>query len=91
MGHMKDSYSSGTILRSGLAVGVLDGVGLQSQPHQTMTNSNPYVQHLQQKGYSAAECRTPAPRKTFPCTIGLRTFETEEEYKEALADFLNGY
>jgi len=91
MGHMKDSYSSGTILRSGLAVGVLDGVGLQSQPHPTMTDSNPYVQHLQQKGYSAAECRTPAPRKTFPCTIGLRTFETEEEYKEALADFLNGY
>lgn len=91
MGHMKDSYSSGTILRSGLAVGVLDGLGLRSQSHQTMTQSNPYVQHLMEKGYSAAECRTPAPRKTFPCTIGLRTFETEEEYLEALADFLNGY
>jgi hypothetical protein len=56
-----------------------------------MTSSNPYVQHLEQKGYSAAECRTPAPRRTFPCTIGLRTFETEEQYQEALADFLNGY
>jgi hypothetical protein len=56
-----------------------------------MTSSNPYVQHLEQKGYSAAECRTPAPRRTFPCTIGMRTFETEEQYQEALADFLNGY
>jgi hypothetical protein len=56
-----------------------------------MTDSNPYVQHLMEKGYSAAECRTPAPRKTFPCTIGLRTFETEEDYQEAMADFLNGY
>ena len=57
-----------------------------------MTQSNPYVAHLMQKGYSAAECRTSAPaRRTFPCTIGLRTFETEEHYQEALADFLNGF
>jgi hypothetical protein len=56
-----------------------------------MTSSNPYVQHLEQKGYSAAECRTPAPKRTFPCTIGMRTFETEEQYQEALADFLNGF
>jgi hypothetical protein len=56
-----------------------------------MTSSNPYVQHLEQKGYSAAECRTPAPKRTFPLTLGARTFETEEQYQEALADFLNGY
>jgi len=57
-----------------------------------MTQTNPYVAHLMQKGYSAAECRTSAPaRRTFTCTIGLRTFETEEQYQEALEDFLNGY
>jgi hypothetical protein len=56
-----------------------------------MTNNNPYIANLMTKGYSVAECRTPASRKTFPCTIGLRTFNTQEEYDEALADFLNGY
>jgi hypothetical protein len=54
--------------------------------------SNPYTQHLLQKGYSEQEIRqTRAPKRTFPCTIGLRTFNTEEEYQDALADFLNGY
>ncbi|MBM4056706.1 MAG: hypothetical protein FJ275_00460 [Planctomycetes bacterium] len=56
-----------------------------------MTNSNPYVQVLLEKGYTAAECRKPAAKRQFPCTIGARTFETEEQYREALADFLNGY
>jgi len=32
----------------------------------------------------------PAPKKTFPCTIGSRTFETEADYIEALHDYLNG-
>ena len=54
--------------------------------------SNPYVTQLIEKGYTEQECRsTRAPKRTFPCTIGLRTFHTEEEYQEALADFLNGY
>lgn len=53
--------------------------------------SNPYVAQLIEKGYSEQECRTArASKRTFPCTIGLRTFNTEEEYQEALADFLNG-
>lgn len=56
-----------------------------------MTNSNPYVQVLLEKGYTEAECRKPAAKRQFPCTIGARTFETEEQYQEALADFLNGY
>lgn len=34
--------------------------------------------------------KSPATKKTFPCTIGLRTYQTEEEYLEALHDFLNG-
>lgn len=53
--------------------------------------SNPFVQTLLEKGYTVAETRTPAPKRTFPCTIGARTFETEEQYQEALHDFLNGY
>ena len=53
---------------------------------------NPYAQHLLQKGYTEAETRTSSKSKrTFPCTIGARTFYTEEQYQEALADFLNGY
>ena len=54
--------------------------------------NNPYAQTLIQKGYSLAEIRqAKQPARTFPCTIGLRTFNTESEYNEALADFLNGY
>ena len=32
----------------------------------------------------------PAPKQEFPYTVGGRTFETEAEYNEAIADFLNG-
>jgi hypothetical protein len=56
-----------------------------------MTYPNPYVQTLLEKGYSERECRRAASKKTFPLTIGYRTFQTQEEYDEALADFLNGY
>ena len=53
--------------------------------------SNPYVAQLIEKGYTEQECRTArAPKRTFPCTIGSRTFQTEEAYKDALHDFLNG-
>lgn len=52
---------------------------------------NEYTNYIQAKGYTVAECRKPAPKKTFPCQIGARYFETEEAYNEALADFLNGY
>jgi len=55
-----------------------------------MKNQNPYVQTLLEKGYTVAECHTPAPKKQFPLTIYGRTYETEEAYNEAIADFLNG-
>ena len=51
--------------------------------------SNPYVQQILSQGKEPS--KAPAPKRTFPCTIGARTFETEAEYREALADFLNGY
>jgi hypothetical protein len=55
-----------------------------------MTNNNPYVQNLIEKGYTARECYKPAAKKQFPLNIYGRIFETEAEYKEALADFING-
>ncbi len=51
--------------------------------------SNPYAQQIAQQGKEPS--KAPAPKRTFPCTIGARTFHTEEEYQEALHDFLNGY
>jgi hypothetical protein len=55
-----------------------------------MKNSNPYVQTLLEKGYTVAECRTPAAKQQFPLTVYGRTYQTEEAYNEAIADFLNG-
>jgi hypothetical protein len=55
-----------------------------------MRNPNPYVDQLMQKGYTAKECSKPAKVGQFPKTIHGRIFKTEEEYREAIADFLNG-
>jgi hypothetical protein len=58
------------------------------------TNSNPYVQNLIEMGYDEKDCRMVADagkaNVTYPRTIHGRTFQTETEYKEALADFING-
>jgi hypothetical protein len=51
--------------------------------------SNPYAQQIRQQGKEPS--KAPAPKVEYPRTIGWRTFHSEEEYKEALADFLNGY
>ena len=55
-----------------------------------MTHYNPYVQQLIEKGYSARECQKPAVKKQFPLNVHGRIFETESDYKEALADYING-
>jgi len=56
-----------------------------------MKHTNHYIETLVQKGYSVQECQTPSKtKKTFPCTIGSRTFQTEEEYNDSLHEFLNG-
>jgi hypothetical protein len=54
------------------------------------TNSNPYIQTLLESGYDLADCQTPAPKAEYPRTIYGRTFETEADYREAIADFMNG-
>ena len=59
----------------------------------TMTITNPYVETLVEMGYDRADCETVAAAgvdKTFPLTIHGRVYNTQEEYDEALADFLNG-
>ena len=53
-------------------------------------NSNPYVQNLIEMGYDEADCQTPAPKATYPREIHGRVYNTEAEYNDALADFLNG-
>ena len=56
-----------------------------------MTHYNPYVQTLIEMGYDEQDCATVSNTKvTYPCTIYGRTFETEIEYNEAVADFING-
>lgn len=59
----------------------------------TMTIANPYVENLIEMGYDRADCETVAAAgvdKTFPMTIHGRVYNTQQEYDEALADFLNG-
>ena len=58
-----------------------------------MTIHNPYVATLVEMGYDEADCQTVAAagvKKTFPLNIHGRIFDTQEEYDEALHDFLNG-
>ena len=58
-----------------------------------MTHNNPYVQTLIESGYDAADCYTVASagvKKTFPLNIHGRIYNTQAEYDEAIADFLNG-
>ena len=51
--------------------------------------SNPYTAQILAQGKDPS--KAPAPKRTFPITIGARTYHTEEQYQQALANFLNGY
>lgn len=59
-----------------------------------MTHYNPYVQQLIEMGYDESDCRMVADagkqNVTYPRVIHGRIFATESEYKDALADFING-
>ena len=55
--------------------------------------TNPYVENLIKMGYDRADCETVAAAgvdKTFPLKMYGRVYNTQQEYDEALADFLNG-
>jgi hypothetical protein len=59
-----------------------------------MTHSNPYVQNLIEMGYDAADCYTVASvglNKTFPLEIHGRVYQTQQQYDDAIAEFLNGF
>ena len=55
-----------------------------------MTRFNPNVYEAQILAKGRDLPTAPAPKKQFPKTIHGRTFETQEAYDEAIADFLNG-
>ena len=58
-----------------------------------MTTFNPYVNTLLEMGYDKQDVQvasTMFQKKTFPCVIHGRKFDTEEEYKDAIHDFMNG-
>jgi uncharacterized protein YozE (UPF0346 family) len=56
-------------------------------------SNNPYVNNLVEMGYDQQDCEvasTMFQKKTFPCVIHGRSFDTEEQYLEELQEFLNG-
>jgi len=58
-----------------------------------MTHYNPYVQTLIEMGYDEKDCQTVAVagmKKTFPLNIHGRIFNTQEEYDDAVRDYING-
>ena len=60
--------------------------------HMNKSN-NPYVNTLVEMGYDRADCEMVAAAgldATYPRVIHGRTFDTKEQYDEAVADYLNG-
>ena len=58
-----------------------------------MAIHNPYVENLIQMGYDRQDVEvasTMFQKKTFPCVIHGRKFETEEQYYSELHEFMNG-
>ena len=58
-----------------------------------MALHNPYVETLVEMGYDRQDCEvssTMFQKRSFPCVIHGRQFDTEEQYNEELHEFLNG-
>ena len=58
-----------------------------------MTQTNPYVENLISMGYDRQDvsvASTMFQKKTFPCEIYGRKFETEEQYLAELHEYMNG-
>ncbi len=58
-----------------------------------MTHKNPYIQNLIDMGYDQQDCEvasTMFQKKTFPCVIYGRQFDTEEQYNAELHEYMNG-
>jgi hypothetical protein len=56
-------------------------------------SNNPYINNLVEMGYDQQDCEvasTMFQKKTFPCVIHGRTFQTEEQYLQELHEYMNG-
>jgi len=56
-------------------------------------SNNPYINNLVEMGYDQQDCEvasTMFQKKTFPCVIHGRSFETEEQYLQELHEYMNG-
>ena len=61
--------------------------------HKPMTTSNPYVNTLIEMGYDKQDCQvasTMFQKRSFPCVIHGRQFDTEEQYFAELHEYMNG-
>ena len=59
----------------------------------SMKTNNPYIENLVSMGYDRQDCEMVAAAgldKTFPCVIHGRTFDTQEQYDEELAEYISG-
>ena len=55
--------------------------------------TNPYIENLVSMGYDRQDvtvASTMFQKKTFPCEIHGRVFDTEEQYLSELHDFISG-
>ena len=55
--------------------------------------NNPYVANLIEMGYDKTDVEvasTMFQKKTFPCVIHGRQFNTEEQYYQELHEYMNG-
>ena len=73
--------------------------GFPANPCHTnsMKTNNPYVNTLLEMGYDIKDTQTSgdlssptATKKTFPCVIHGRQFDTEEQYNDELNEFMMG-
>ena len=58
-----------------------------------MTMNNPYIENLVSMGYDRQDVTVASKmfqKKTFPCVIHGRQFDTEEQYLDELHEFMNG-
>lgn len=68
-------------------------IALELDKQLMQIHTNPYVETLVEMGYDRADCETVSVAgvdKTFPLNIHGRVFQTQEEYDEALHEFING-
>ena len=67
-------------------------IALQTD-NELMTILNPYVETLVESGYDRQDVEVASmmfQKKTFPCVIHGRTFDTEEQYYQELHEYMNG-